>query len=207
MGGIFLIAFGKKYAIADWLFALALLANLLGFYWGVTQFYGAQLAIAPVALWPFVPDCPIAALLLFLAMGLVWVGRKNDVVSTLAITVAITYGLWTMGVLTAYSGYYNTYNGWALSAVLWLAHLAMVVEALLLARETRFTYLGLTLAIAYLLANYGSDYLLGTAPPIPPNAAKDVATGTALLIAGVILAVFALKETKLLDDRLSLKSG
>jgi len=208
MGGkITLVLLGREYPLPDLLICAILACDLAGFLLGAYYYYGPELSRTSLLLWPFVPDCPLAAGFIFLATCLLWLGRKNDIANMFAISAGLAYGLWTMGVLMAYPDFYNGYNGVFLSAALWLLHLFMVLQALMLIRETRFTPVGISAAMAFLFASWVSDYGLGTSPPIPLYAFAEIASATFLLAAGVFIAIFLLKESRILDDLLSFKAA
>ncbi len=156
--------------------------NVLGAAFGLV-WYWPQLHETHLLLLPFVPDCPLAAALLALALWR-WRSGTGEALQGAAIGIAMFYGAWTVAVL---------WRGGALSdlgdRVMLLAHLGMMLEALLLwqvARPRR----GWRLAALWVAVNTFVDYTLGTHPALPAALASHaVALATAAAaIAFVLLA-------------------
>jgi uncharacterized membrane protein YpjA len=164
------------------LFWFIVLSNLGGAAYGFVLYYGEQLLSTNPLLWLFVPDCPLYALLFalaFLARGnprprIVErvTGRSLDVsfVWFLGFLGAMKYGFWTVFVLSAYSGFYFTPASGFMYSVLFVAHLFLLFETILLVGRIRVRKWFLPAGIVWFLANDLSDYLLGTHPPLPGDA-------------------------------------
>ncbi len=140
-------------------------ANLLGFILGVIYWYGPQLVHTPLYLWPFVPDCPLFALLFIPAYILALRGKGNNVYNILVAFGLIKYGVWTN---VAWYGY------WALGYPLeWmgiamcLTHMGMIVEGLYLLHHIRPRRSWILITWAWFVLSDLSDYVLGTYPRIP----------------------------------------
>lgn len=157
-----------------WAFAIAAL-NLAGIAYGF-YYYLPQLARTPVVLWAFVPDSPLAVLWAQLALLAYWLhrwrGRSGEAVGATAATLDalavlgnVQVGLWTVYVLTAYAGAFDTFSpSW--NGVLLVAHAGMVGLGLLYLRglrararaRPRVQAVGLALATAYYLVQDAFDY-------------------------------------------------
>lgn len=131
---------------------------LYGFYY-YAQY--RQFELTPAALWPFVPDSPLAVLWAFLALILLEFGRRSRALEGLAVVGNIQVGLWTCYVLAAN---WDT-MGSPLNAVLWVAHLGMAAHALLFVdalradwREGRRAWV--LVPAAFYLVNDALDYFL-----------------------------------------------
>ncbi len=147
------------------LIPIIVIANVLGFILGVIYWYGPQLAQTPPILWPFVPDCPLFALLFVPAYILTLKGKGNNVYNTLVAFGLIKYGVWTN---VAWYGY------WALGYPLeWmgiamcLTHLGMIVEGLYLLTYIRPRLSWVLITWAWFVLSDYSDYGWNTYPPIP----------------------------------------
>ncbi len=71
-------------------------ANLVGTVWGVIGWYGGQLAVTPVWLWPFVPKSPGSAFIFIPAFVLILLRRSWPLLNLFAAFALFKYGLWTV---------------------------------------------------------------------------------------------------------------
>lgn len=175
-----------------WLMVL-LLANLVGAAFGFFVYYADQFRETPLHLWLFVPDCPLYAALIVAAVLLL---RKNaDWFVYLVAVGAAKYGVWTVGVLAGYSGFYFSQN-FLLYSWLFVSHVVLALEPLLLvgAVRVRPSYIGL--ALGWFLLNDFADYVLGTHPLIPDGADQFLFPATVAMT-----FVFSLGVYKLLKSR------
>jgi uncharacterized membrane protein YpjA len=174
--------FGRFKVHPGWALLIALV-NLVGIAYGF-YYYAPQFAKTPVALWPFVPDSPLAVLWAEADLALYWVhrwrGGKGEprgvaaaTLDALAFLGNVQVGLWTVYVLLAYADSFGTYR-LTLNTILLAGHAGMAVLALVFAagmrarfREApRAQWTGLGLALAYYLVQdaldyFGPDYLGG----------------------------------------------
>lgn len=102
--------------------AINFLASLYGYYW-----YRWQLAATPRWLWLFTPDCPLAATMMALALGLHLIGGvSRGWFHLLTYTTLLKYGFWTVFVFALYwvagGGFYAEY------VMLFVSHLGMLAE-------------------------------------------------------------------------------
>jgi uncharacterized membrane protein YpjA len=163
------------------LFWFIVLANLGGFIYGTFFFYSGQFLSTNPLLWIFVPDCPLAALLIGLAFlsrcgspNLSFLhpfsrGKSYDLswFWFLAFVMAMKYGFWTVFVLATYSSFYFTPSSSLLYSILFASHIFLFFETFLLVGKIRPKRWFLVPSLGFLLLNDLSDYLLGTHPPLP----------------------------------------
>lgn len=164
------------------LFWFIVLANMVGSVYGFVFFYGEQFLATSPLLWVFVADCPLYALLFGLAFLFrgeakpgtlkAWFGEVPDLslLWFVAFVGAMKYGFWTVFVLSAYSGFYFTPELSLLYSVLFISHLFMLFETMLLVGKIRVKDWFLFAGAGWFLLNDLSDYLLGTHPPLPESA-------------------------------------
>ena len=149
---------------------LVVAANLAGTAFGF-WFYRFQFSITDPAMWPFVPDSPLATLFVALSLSLWKLGRSNEYVNTLAFFGCIKLGAWTPFVLLAFPAEYPSGSlaalgpagflwEYGLYAFLVTSHLAMVVEAFLIHRYAAFSVGTVALAAAWYTLNDVVDYLV-----------------------------------------------
>ncbi len=138
--------------------AVVAAVNLVGTAFGF-WYYLPQFGIEPVAMWPLVPDSPVATLFIALSL-LAWrVGRPNEYLNALAFFGCIKLGLWTPYVLTVFEADFS-YLHWAMYNFLFWSHLAMVVEAFLLHRFSDFPVRAVFVAVVWYGLNDVVDYFV-----------------------------------------------
>lgn len=142
--------------------------NVVGVLWGGLVWYGPQLAAAPIWAWPFIPDCPEAALWATIAFLGLYYGRRWGWFNAFAAFACVKYGLWTLAFWLRHwsqAGFVDGY--WPIEAMLFISHIGLTCEGLLLA--TRIGPLGLPARLAiiawYVLSIF-VDYGLGHHPPL-----------------------------------------
>ena len=163
-------------------FWLIVLLNLGGAAFGFFVYYPDQLVVTNPLLWILVVDCPLAALLFAIAfffrgkarpeMLKSWLGDMPDlsVVWFVAFVGALKYGFWTMFVLVVYSGYYFSPGNWVLYMGLFVGHLFLMFETMLLVGKIKVKDWFIGAGLAWFFLNDMSDYFLGTHPPLPETA-------------------------------------
>lgn len=124
-------------------------------------YYREQFTTEPVVMWIFVPDSPIATLLIALAIASWKLGHEQQWLTALAFFGNIILGLWTPFVLLAFYDAY-AYLHPAMYAFLFVSHLGMVVQALVLHRITDFPVWAVAVASLW----YGVDLLVDFFVPI-----------------------------------------
>ena len=177
----FTVAWFGRFKVHPGWAGLIAVVNLVGIAYGF-YYYGPQFARTPVALWPFVPDSPLAVLWAELALLAYWVHRWRGgageargilpaTLDALAFIGNVQVGLWTVHVLLAYADSFGTLDflqggGLELNTVLLVGHAGMAALALvfLSGMRTRFRtdpraqWTGVALALAYYLAQDALDY-------------------------------------------------
>jgi uncharacterized membrane protein YpjA len=138
--------------------------NLVGTAFGF-WYYRFQFAAEPLAVWPLVPDSPVATLFIALSFGLWSLGRSNEVVNALAFFGCWKLGLWTPFVLLAFADGFLATTAVPMYAFLLGSHLMMVVEAFVIHRYSDFPVGAVAVAVAWYGLNDAVDYfvpLVGT---------------------------------------------
>ncbi len=159
--------YGRLVHLAEqpWAVGVIILANLIGFVWGTIYWYGGQLLQSPLYLWPFIPDCPLFALLFVPAFILTLRGRGNNAYNLLVAFGLIKYGVWTN---LAWYGYWAL--GYPLSGMgvaMCLTHIGMILEGLYLLYALRPRITWALVAGAWFISSDYVDYGLGYFPAIP----------------------------------------
>lgn len=98
-----------------WVLAAVLVADMLGFIWGILYWYGRQLPGSPIWSWPFVPDCPLFGLVGGLALLLVVAQEWTPAVRRVGRSALTAIGLASLLVIgAAYAaGGRASAQGWA----------------------------------------------------------------------------------------------
>lgn len=184
--------------LIDWVLALILknplifwacmALNAVGVVWGGWVWYGPQLAASPLWAWPFVPDCPEAALWATVAFIALRSGRRWGWLYAFAAFASMKYGIWTVAYWLRHwseAGFVPGY--WPMELMLVVAHIGLTCEGILLA--TRIGPLGTParLAVAgwYALSVY-VDYFVPHSPPFHPALTFAVPFGYALGVAAAL---------------------
>ncbi len=150
------------------IFWACMLANAVGVVWGGWIWYGPQLAAAPAWAWLFIPDCPEAALWASLAFLGLYYRRRWGWFNAFAAFACIKYGLWTLAFWLRHwsqAGFVEGY--WPIELMLFVSHIGLTCEGLLLA--SRIGPLGLPARlsiIGWYALSICIDYGLGHHPPL-----------------------------------------
>jgi len=177
------------YVEQPWAVAVIVTANLIGFVWGTIYWYGDQLLHAPLYVWPFIPDCPLFALLFIPAFALALRGRGNNAYNLLVAFGLIKYGVWTN---LAWYGYWALgYPVSGMGIAMCLTHIGMILEGLYLLRylQPRLNW-ALVAGIWFAASDY-VDYGLGYYPAIPDLAILPLLRWHTIAMTGFLTAVFA----------------
>ncbi|MFC7154049.1 DUF1405 domain-containing protein [Halomarina halobia] len=131
--------------------------NLVGTAFGF-WYYAPQFSLTPVEMWPFVPDSPLATLLIALSIAAWKLGRNNEVLNALAFFGCIKLGLWTPYVLVAFFPEWG-YAPWdPMYNFLFWSHLAMVVQAFVVHRYAAFPVWAVAVATLWYVVDLVVDY-------------------------------------------------
>jgi uncharacterized membrane protein YpjA len=173
------------------LFWGAVVANLLGTIIGGIVWYGPMIAASPLWALPFIPDCPLAALLGTVALFGLRAGKRWRAFYALTAFFCIKYGLWTIAFwLRQWSG-----AGVVLpvEAMLFVTHIGLLCEGLLFVPHIgALSFSKRMWVIAWFALSLFVDYGLGFHPPLTSHVSREfifwlAAVLTALVGAGLLL--------------------
>ncbi|MEM3399499.1 MAG: DUF1405 domain-containing protein [Candidatus Micrarchaeia archaeon] len=174
---------------------LVFAANFIAFFYGVFFFYRDQITHTNPLLTIFVPDCPLHAFLFGIAFLMVAQGHKLNEFYLIAFIGALKYGAWTIFVLLRYADYYLTYTSPLLYFLIFVGHIGLALETILLLGKFEVKRSALVLSLAWFLANDVSDYFFGTHPPMPAHAVGEIAVFTfALTLACSFFSYILIKK-------------
>jgi uncharacterized membrane protein YpjA len=173
------------------IFWACVVANLLGAVIGGIFWYGPMILASPIWALPFIPDCPLAALLGSIALLGIRYGGRWPFFTALTAFACIKYGAWTLAFwLRQWTG-----AGVALpvEVFLFITHIGLLCEGVLLA--TRIGPLSLSArfgVIGIFALSVFVDYGLGFHPPLVSHVSVEfifrlAALLTALLGIGLLL--------------------
>ncbi len=128
--------------LSDWVIRTPALAwsafgaCVFAFVFGTIGWYGSFFSEVNAPLWsyPFIPDCPLAALMFGIALILMHLNRTSNLINQLAAVFCIKYGIWTMSFWALYwtrtgdvelSGIFS-------GPVMFVTHLGLTIMGLLL---------------------------------------------------------------------------
>jgi len=172
---------------------LVVAINLAGTAFGF-WFYRHQFAETATVMWPFVPDSPVATLLIALAFAAWKLGYEQPWLTALAFFGNVILGLWTPYTLLAFYETYSAQTHPLMFQFLFWSHLAMVVQAFVLHRITDFP----VWAVAVALLWYGVDLVVDYFIPIvgdPHHTTIPVPRDEPMFLAADALGVIAAGET------------
>ncbi|MFP4626990.1 MAG: DUF1405 domain-containing protein [Natronomonas sp.] len=132
--------------------------NLAGTAFGF-YYYGSQFSRTPIEMWVFVPDSPMATVLIAAALAAWKLGRPQEWLTTLAFFGNVKLGLWTAYVQLAFWNEFG-YLHPAMQQFLFWSHLAMVVQAFLLHRIGDFPPWAVGLALLWYAVDTTVDYFV-----------------------------------------------
>ncbi|MDS0475176.1 DUF1405 domain-containing protein [Natrinema sp. 1APR25-10V2] len=170
---------------------LVVAINLAGTAFGF-WYYSGQFALTPAAMWPWVPDSPLATLFVALAIGAWKLGREQPWLTALAFFGNVVLGLWTPYTLLAFADAYAYLPVWMYHFLFW-SHLAMVVQAFVLHRISDFPVWAVAVAAVWYWSNLIVDYFV----PIvgePHHTIIPVDRSTAMFLEADALGVIAAGE-------------
>lgn len=174
----------------DVIFWSCVAANLLGALIGGVFWYGPMLLASPLWAWPFIPDCPLAALYGTIALLGIRYTRRWDWFYAFTSFGCIKYGIWTV-VFWAYK-WLGTGDIQPYEVLLFVTHIGLICEGLVFIPRIGPLSLGARLAvIAWFALSIFVDYGLGFHPPLVSPVTEPLvfwlATGlTAALGAGLL---------------------
>jgi uncharacterized membrane protein YpjA len=184
------------------LFWSCVVANSLGVVIGGWFWYGGMLTSAPLWALPFIPDCPLAALLGTIALFGLRARRRWGFFYALTAFGCIKYGLWTM----AFWLRHWTAGGEIepVGLLMFITHIGLTCEGLLIAPHSvplgmpaRLAVTGwyaLSVFVDYGLVGYavrafGFPFYPPLSPEVPMSYAFAVATALTALLGSALLAL------------------
>ena len=138
---------------------LVVAVNLVGTAFGF-WYYGNQLSTTPMAMWPWVPDSPLATLFIALAIAAWKLGHELPWLTALAFFGNVVLGLWTPFTLVVFYEQFAAQTHPLMFQFLFWSHLAMVVQALVLHRITDFPVWAVGVALLWYWSNLVVDYFI-----------------------------------------------
>jgi uncharacterized membrane protein YpjA len=173
------------------IFWACFVANMLGAVFGSIFWYGPMLTRSPLWTLPFIPDCPLAALLGSIGLlGLLFRQRWPWFYALVAFT-CMKYGLWTVAYwLQAWS--VGGFTGHPIELMLFITHIGLFIEGLLFVPYIEpLSWTKRAAVTGWFVLSIYVDYGLGYHPPLGAVSvtfasstaiALTVLLGTALLL-------------------------
>ncbi len=155
-------------------------ACVFAFVFGTAGWYGSFFGEVNAPLWayPFIPDCPLAALMFGVALLLMHVKRTSNSINQLAAVFCIKYGVWTMSFWALY--WARTGNvelsGVFSGPVMFATHLGLTIMGLLLLQYVQPSVRSTMLTFGWFVLSDIVDYApiaagrlggYGYYPPLP----------------------------------------
>jgi uncharacterized membrane protein YpjA len=181
-----------------------------------------QFAVEPPAMWPFVPDSPVATLFIAASLALWKLGRNSEIVNALAFFGCLKLGLWTPFVLLAFMDGFSYHPVLMYNFLFW-SHLGMVAEAFLIHRYSDFPVGAVLVAVVWYGLNDLVDYfvpVVGTPhhTTLPgqealaagyshPSPTHEIAAAGAVVITFAAIFLALATRVKKLEARLAAESG
>jgi uncharacterized membrane protein YpjA len=178
----------------------AFLACAFAFVFGTAGWYGRFFGEVQAPLWayPFIPDCPLAALLFGVAVLLMHLGRRSNLLNQLAAVFCVKYGVWT---ITFWALYWALTGDVELSSlfsgpVMFVTHFGLTIMGLLLLRYVQPNVRDSALVLAWFVLSDLVDYApiaagrlggYGYYPPLPWINGDPTALVPAMMINAVVM--------------------
>jgi uncharacterized membrane protein YpjA len=178
----------------------AFLACAFAFVFGTAGWYGRFFGEVQAPLWayPFIPDCPLAALLFGVAVLLMHLGRRSNLLNQLAAVFCVKYGVWTM---TFWALYWALTGDVELSSlfsgpVMFVTHFGLTIMGLLLLRYVQPNVRDSALVLAWFVLSDLVDYApiaagrlggYGYYPPLPWINGDPTALVPAMMVNAVVM--------------------
>ncbi|MDZ7731208.1 MAG: DUF1405 domain-containing protein [Natrialbaceae archaeon] len=192
---------------------LVVAINLAGTAFGF-WYYFHQFGQTTPALWPWVPDSPLATLFIALAIASWKLGHEQPWLTALAFVGNIVLGLWTPFTLLVFREGFAALHPLMYQFLFW-SHLAMVVQALVLHRITDFPTWAVWVAAVWYWSNLVVDYFVPivgqphhTTIPVPrsapvglgADALSAIAAAEVTLVIGAIALALTIRVALLERD-------
>ncbi|MEY2845615.1 MAG: hypothetical protein RL076_1161 [Chloroflexota bacterium] len=179
------------------IFWACMIGDLLGFLVGTVIWYGPQLMRAPWWAWPFIPDCPLAALLGLFAYLRLRANQPADWLTVLASLSCIKYGIWTVVFWSTKWAATGEYLPLEIGLV--IVHVALMAQGLLLLPALMQVTIPVRLiGVAWLALSVVVDYGFGHHPVLDPSLTPMQAGTWAAVITlmlGILMVLLARQST------------
>lgn len=179
------------------IFWACMIGDLLGFLVGAVIWYGPQLMRAPWWAWPFIPDCPLAALLGLFAYLRLRANHPADWLTVLASLSCIKYGIWTVVFWSTKWAATGEYLPLEIGLV--IVHVALMAQGLLLLPALMQVTIPVRLiGVAWLALSVVVDYGFGHHPVLDPSLTPMQAGTWAAVITlmlGILMVLLARQST------------
>lgn len=121
----------REIILIKWVAVIVMLIGLIGGVAGFIYWYGPTFARYPAWQWPFVPDCPLFALLFVVSLALILFKRRVPMYDAWVAFGLVKYGVWTVLIWIVY--WINTGGDFTMESVtMAVAHTGMILEGLFL---------------------------------------------------------------------------
>jgi uncharacterized membrane protein YpjA len=182
---------------------IVLIANLIAAIYGFVFYYGFQLMNAlkkNIFLLIFIPDSPLAALLLFFSFIFVLFKFNSRIINFFkffSFVFAQKIAIWTCIVLSVFYNYYATIQGNILTLILFFAHFLLFLECFLLIGKIRLSNKIIFLSFFLLVLSDLIDFYFQIQPPIPKESSFFIfLLSLSLTIVFSFISVIELKKLK-----------
>ena len=172
---------------------LVVAINLAGTAFGF-WYYSGQFATTPTVMWPWVPDSPVATLLIALAIAAWKLGHELPWLTALAFFGNVILGLWTPYTLLVFYETYAVQTHPLMYQFLFWSHLAMVVQAYVLHRITDFSVPAVAVALVWYTSNLIVDYFVPVVGETPHHTTIPVPRDEPMFLGADALGVVAAGE-------------
>ena len=154
-------------------------------------YYRHQFSAEPAVMWPFVPDSPMATLLIAAAFAAWRLGYELPWLTALAFFGNVILGLWTPYTLLVFHETYTVQTHPLMYQFLLWSHLAMVAQALVLHRITDFPVWAVAVAACWYAVDLIVDFfvpVVGTYHHTTIPVARETPMGLGATALGTVAA-------------------
>jgi uncharacterized membrane protein YpjA len=179
------------------LFWSCFLANLAGAVFGSVFWYGTMLTYSPLWALPFIPDCPLAALLGSIGLAGLLLRRRWSWFYALVAFACIKYGLWTVAYWLQ-EWRVGGFTGNPIEIMLFITHIGLFIEGLLFV-----PYIGMlswtkrAAVTGWFVLSIYVDYGLGYHPPLGAVSVEFVSSVAMVLTVALGAALLLLPQERM----------
>ncbi len=167
------------------LFWTCMIANLLGAVIGGLWWYGPMLWESPLWALPFIPDCPLAALVGSIALLGLRAGKRWSFFYALVAFACMKYGIWTISFwLRQWS---ITGQAFPIEVLMVVTHIGLFIEGLLFVpRIGPLSFPKRLAVIGWFALSIFVDYGLGYYPPLASHVTPTFAFWLAIVLTALL---------------------